>query len=270
MQGAGNRSYLGPVNDTSEAPPPVETHVTVERGAVTVIRLDRPRKKNAITAAMYTALADALDEATRDDAVRVVLIGSSGGVFTAGNDLMDFLQNPPSGPDSPVFRLLEALCAFPKPLVAAVDGPAIGLGTTLLLHCDLVYASDRARFQMPFVNLGLTPEGGSSYFLPRRVGNAKASEWLMFGEPFSAAEAKEAGLVNAVVPAGELDAFALEKCGKLALKAPGALRACKELMRGPERPVVREAMLREGAEFVERLGSPDAIEALTRFLAPKG
>lgn len=246
-----------------------EEHVRIEHGEVTVLAFDRPKKKNAITAAMYTAFADALNAAAADDAVRVVLFVGSGGNFTAGNDLADFLQNPPAGEDSPVFRMLDALRTFPKPLVAAVDGFAIGLGTTMLLHCDLVYASQRARFQMPFVNLGLTPEGGSSYLLPRLVGVARASEWLFFGEPFSADDALRGGLINAVVAADGLEEHARSRCAALAKKPPAALRAAKALLRAPQRQALHDAMAREGDEFVARLSSPEAVDALTRFLAPR-
>ncbi len=246
-----------------------DPNVLIEPGVVTILRFNRPLKKNAITAAMYTAFADGLNAAASDDAVRVALFVGSDGAFTAGNDLADFLQNPPSGENSPVFRLLEALRTFPKPLVAAVDGVAIGLGTTMLLHCDLVYCSERARFQVPFVNLGLTPEGGSSYLLPRAVGYQRASSWLFFGEAFSAEEARAAGMVNAIVPAAELEAHARARCAALATKPPAALMAAKELLRGPERDAVQVAMAREGAEFVARLSSPEAIAAFTRFLAPR-
>ena len=234
-----------------------------------MLAFDRPNKKNAITTAMYTAFADALTAAAMDDSVRVVLFVGSGGNFTAGNDLSDFLQNPPAGEGSPVFRLLDALRTFPKPLVAAVDGFAIGIGTTMLLHCDLAYASDRARFQMPFVNLGLTPEGGSSYLLPRLVGVARASEWLFFGEPFSADDALRGGLINAIVAADELEEHARSRCAALARKPPAALRAAKELLRAPQRQALHDAMAREGEEFVARLSTPEAIEALKRFLAPR-
>lgn len=247
-----------------------DSHIQIEPGVVTLLRFNRPTKKNAITAAMYTAIADGLGAAAADDSVRIVLIVGSEGIFTAGNDLADFLQNPPTGENSPVFRVLDALRTFPKPLVAAVDGAAIGLGTTMLLHCDLVYCSERARFQMPFVNLGLTPEGGSSYLLPRAVGYQRASSWLFFGDAFTAEEAKAAGMVNAIVPAAELEGYAKERCATLATKAPAALRAAKELLRGPERAAVGEAMAREGAEFLARLSSPEAIAAFTRFLAPRG
>lgn len=244
-------------------------HIVVEAGAVTVLRFLRPQKKNSITADMYAALADALNAAAADEGVRVVLIAGCEGMFTAGNDLADFLEHPPAGEDSPVFRVLAALHAFPKPLVAAVDGVAIGIGTTLLLHCDLVYASDRARFQLPFINLGLTPEGGSSYLLPRAVGLQRASEWLYFGEPFGAEAARAAGLVNAVLAPADLEAHALERCAALAQKSPGALRAAKALLRAPDRAAVSAAMSAEGTEFVARLTSPEAVAAFSRFLAPK-
>ncbi len=246
-----------------------EHDVHIEPGVVTTLRFNRPQKKNAITAAMYTALADGLEAAANDPEVRVVLILGAGGAFTAGNDLKDFLANPPKGEDAPVFRVLEGLRQFPKPLVAAVDGVAVGIGTTMLLHCDLVYCSDRARFQLPFINLGLTPEGGASYLLPRAVGRQRASSWLFFGEPISPAEALEAGIVNAVLPPDDLEAFARARCEVLATKSPSGLAAAKALMRVNEQEDLRVAMVREAGEIVTRLESPEAIAAFTRFLAPK-
>lgn len=239
----------------------------VEPGPLTVVRFNRPDKKNAITTEMYVALAAALLAADADPDVLVVLITGSGGAFTAGNDLYDFLKHPPTGEGSPVFDVLTALATFSKPLVAAVDGVAIGVGTTLLLHCDLVYASDRSRFAMPFVNLGLTPEGASSVLLAPLVGFPKAAEWLYFGEPFFAAEALAAGLINSVHPVADLESVALARCQSLCAKPVQALRAAKALLRGPQRAMVRDALAREGQEFVTRLSSPEAIAAFTRFLS---
>jgi enoyl-CoA hydratase/carnithine racemase len=238
-------------------------------GAVRVLTLTRPEKRNALTVAMYAALRDALRDAERDPAVRVTLLEGAGEAFTAGNDLADFLQSPPAGEESPVMQLLLGLAALEKPLVAAVDGPAVGIGTTLLLHCDLVVASSRARFQLPFVNLGLSPEGASSVLLPLLVGLPRASEWLLLGEPFDAAAARDAGLVNAVVAPEELAAAAMARAQAIAAKPPEAVRAAKRLVREPLRERVREALQREAREFVERVRSPEAVQAFQAFFAKR-
>ena len=232
-------------------------------GAVLHLALDRPEKKNALTRAMYGRLADLLAEAAADGAVRVVVLSGSGGVFTAGNDLGDFLQDPPTGPDSPVFRFLQATATFPKPLVAAVAGPAIGIGTTILLHCDLAYAAPDALLRMPFVDLGLVPEAASSLLLPRLAGPARAAEMLLFGDPIAADAAHAVGLVNAVV--ADPVAHALERAAALAQKPPAAVRQTKALLRHDAADAVGAAFAREGALFVERLGSPEAQEAFTAF-----
>lgn len=245
------------------------TSATAHDGAVAVLRFARPAKRNAITVAMYEALTAALHAAIADEAVRAVVFLGADGVFTAGNDLKDFMANPPTGEDSAVFRLLQALVDCPKPLVAGVDGPAVGIGTTMLLHCDLVVASDRARFQMPFVKLGLVPEGASSVLLPGRVGMQRASEWLLLGEPFSAQEAHAAGLVNAVVAPAEVDARAMAYAAALADRPPEAVRLAKALLRDPQRAQVHEALAREGAVFIERLQAPEAHAAFMTFFARK-
>jgi enoyl-CoA hydratase/carnithine racemase len=234
-------------------------------GAVRVITLSRPEKKNAFTNAMYTALTEELAAADRDASVRVVLLEGSGGSFTAGNDLADFMTSPPAGEESPVFKFLMQIVDLEKPLVAAVDGPAIGIGTTMLLHADYVVASREARLQMPFVSLGLCPEGGSSWLLPRAVGLALASEWLLFGESIDVERARQAGLVNAVVAKEELAAFALSRATELASKPPGAVRLAKRLLREPQRAELKAVIAREGHHFVERLASPEAAEAFQAF-----
>ena len=240
-------------------------HVAVEDAdGVRHLVLDRPEKKNALTRAMYARLADALVEAAEDPAVRVVVLSGRGGAFTGGNDLGDFMQDPPTGPDSPVFRFLSAAVGFPKPLVAAVEGAAIGIGTTVLLHCDLAYADAGAVFKMPFVDLGLVPEAASSLLLPRLAGQARAAELLMFGEAFSAETAREIGLVNAVV-GGDVAGHALERARALAQKPPAALRQTKALLRRASSGEVGETIAHEGRLFVERLGSPEAAEAFTAF-----
>jgi len=238
----------------------------VADGVATVV-LDRPAKKNALTRDMYEGLVEAFADAEASDEVKVVLLHGSEGVFTAGNDLMDFMQDPPKGEDSPVFRFLLALARATKPLVVAVDGPAVGIGTTLLLHADLVYSSDRARFHMPFINLGLVPEGGSSLLLPRIAGSVKANELLMFGEPFDTATAKQIGLVNEVVPADGLLERARARSVDLAQRPIGALKDTKRLLREPGRAEIEATLAREGAVFVERLTSPEAMAAFSAFFS---
>ncbi len=234
-------------------------------GAVLRLTLARPEKKNALTGGMYAALADALDAAAADDAVRAVVLAGEGGAFTAGNDLMDFVMDPPTGADSPVFAFLRAVSTFPKPLVAAVDGAAVGVGTTVLLHCDLVYAAPTARFRLPFVDLGLVPEAGSSLLLPVAVGPARAAEWMLLGEPFGAADALVAGLVNEVVD--DPLARATERAQTLAGKPPEAVRLTKQLLRRPLAEAVRATMEAEGVLFVERLASDEAQDAFAAFFA---
>lgn len=241
-----------------------ETH-----GAVRVIRLARPEKKNALTVAMYEAVNTEMAAAAADDAVSVLVITGAPGVFTAGNDLGDFLSNPPSGEDSAVFRLLLGLVDFPKPLIAAVDGPAVGVGTTMLLHCDFVVATTRARMQMPFVALGLVPEGGSSLLLPQLAGLQRATEWLLLGTPIDAATAASVGLVNRVVAPEDLESTMLELATLVASRPAAAVRAAKDLIRAPQREALKQALAREGASFIERLASPEAAAAMMAFFARK-
>jgi enoyl-CoA hydratase/carnithine racemase len=215
---------------------------------------------------MYAAMADALEHAAADGAVRVALITGSHEAFTAGNDLGDFLNNPPQEENAPVYRFLRALAAFPKPLVAAVCGPAVGIGTTLLLHCDLVYAGENASLSLPFVNLGLCPEAASSLLLPAIAGHTRAAEKLLLGEPFGAEEARELGIVNRVLPSTEVEAFARAQAAKLAAKPLSSLVATKALMRQPSAMEVRDAMLREGEVFGRMLREPAAREAFSAFM----
>ena len=235
-------------------------------GAVTTLSFDRPDRKNAITADMYGRLADGLTAAAADASVRVAVIGGDETVFTAGNDLGDFIDNPPHGADSPVFRFLQAISAFPKPLIAAVCGPAVGVGTTLLLHCDLVYAGDNARFALPFVNLGLCPEAASSLLLPRLAGHARAAEKLLFGEPFGAPEALAMGIVNKILPPADVAAFAGERARELAAKPISALLTTKALMKQSIAPQVAAVMAEEGGHFRRMLGEPAAREAFAAFM----
>ncbi|WNG23049.1 enoyl-CoA hydratase [Cystobacter fuscus] len=240
----------------------------LEAGVLT-LTFNRPQKKNAFTAEMYSLAAQALRDADANDAVRVVVLAGAGGTFTAGNDLKDFLENPPTGEDSPVFRFLHTLARFTRPVVARVEGVAVGIGTTLLLHCDYVAASERAVFSMPFVNLGLSPEGASSLLLPRLAGMALASELLMFGEPFDAATALRAGLVNRVVPDAELEALVKSRAAALASRPVESVRLTKKLLREPLRAAVDETLSREGALFMQRLASAEAREAFNAFLSKK-
>ena len=239
------------------------------RGAVQVLRIWRPEKRNALTGEMYTLLTAGLRAAAADDSVRAVLLTGAPGVFTAGNDLGDFLQTPPAGAESPVFLFLQELVSFAKPLVAAVDGPAVGIGTTLLLHCDLVVAATTARFQLPFVKLGVVPEAGSSLLLPLLVGLQRASEWLLLGEPFGAEEARSAGLCNRVVPAAELEPIAQALAEALAARPPEAVRLTKELLRRPQREGIAAAMARENTLFAERLASDEARETMLAFMSKR-
>ena len=193
-----------------------ETLLTQDAEGVRTLTFNRPEKKNAFTHAMYEATVAGLERAAMDPAVRVVVLTGAGGAFTAGNDIGDFLEQPPAGENSPVFRFLRALVNYEKPVVAAVDGAAVGIGTTMLLHCDYVVATDRARFVMPFINLGVCPEGASSLLLPRIAGMALASELLMFGDPFDAATAQRAGLVSRVVPEAQLKEVVAERARSVA------------------------------------------------------
>ncbi|MBK4733566.1 enoyl-CoA hydratase [Noviherbaspirillum pedocola] len=240
----------------------IASHV---EGGICSIEFNRPEKKNAITAAMYAAMADALESAEKDAAVRVILFSGAGGIFTAGNDLEDFMKQPPAGESSPVFRFMEALRHASKPVVAVVGGAAIGIGTTMLLHCDLVYASENAKLSLPFVQLGLCPEFGSSLLLPLLAGHQRAAEKLMLGEPFSAQEAQAFGLVNRVVGNEELHAFARAQAAKLAALPASSLRETKRLMKAAQRDAVSTQMADEGAQFRRMLNAPEAKEAFTAF-----
>ncbi len=235
-------------------------------GGITTLTFNRVDKKNSITRAMYAALADALEAAAQDASVRVVVLQGDATIFSAGNDIGDFLQQPPSSQDSPVFRFLRAIATFPKPVVAAVCGPAVGIGTTLLLHCDLVYAGDNAAFSLPFANLGLCPEAASSLLLPQMLGYHRAAEALLLGEPFMAEAALEVGLVNRVVPPTECNAVAQAQARKLAAKPLSALVETKRLMKLGQTAPVLERMGVEGESFGRMLGEPAAREAFTAFM----
>jgi len=239
---------------------------TAER--IRTISFNRPDKKNALTRAMYTAAAEAIESGDADPDVRVIILTGAGGVFTAGNDIVDFMERPPAMDDSevtPVQHFMQALLHAKKPVIAAVDGLAIGIGVTLLMHCDLVYCSDRSSFKTPFVDLALAPEYGSSQTMPRAFGHAVAAELLLLGASWSAERARETGLVGAVTTPDALMDTAREAARVLAAKAPESLAQAKALMRrGPD--PLEERIALEGRLFGERLRSPEFAEAAAAFM----
>jgi enoyl-CoA hydratase/carnithine racemase len=234
--------------------------------SVMTITINRVEKKNSLTAAMYGSLADALGSAAQDAAVRVVVIQGHELIFSAGNDINDFLSVPPDTSDAPVFRFLRALSTFAKPLVAAVCGPAVGIGTTMLLHCDLVYAGDNAAFSMPFVNLGLCPEAASSLLVPQLMGHQRAAEALLLGEPFTAETALEVGLINRIVPPAEANALAQMQAQKLAAKPMSSLLETKRLMKLGNAALIDGRIAEEISSFGRMLREPAAREAFTAFV----
>ncbi|WP_244814452.1 enoyl-CoA hydratase [Caballeronia sp. Lep1P3] len=240
--------------------------ILIERAeGVLAIVLNRADKKNAITAAMYQEMADGLFEAEKDPTVRAVLLRGNGGAFSAGNDLDDFLNNPPEDLDAPVFQFLRRLSGMPKPVVAAVAGVAVGIGTTMLLHCDLVYAARDAKFSLPFVQLGLCPEAASSLLLPRIAGYQRAAEKLLLGEAFDVNEAIGMGFVNGALDAAEVDAYAFERARRLAALPASSLRTTKALMKGAHGDEVAARMEEEAAHFSRMLVAPEAREAFQAF-----
>ncbi len=238
---------------------------------VCTIEIARPEKKNALTVAMYQAMSDALIAAREDATVRAVLITGQPGVFTSGNDIEDFMQrgvgagSGSEAMESPVFQFMRALLACDKPVVAAVTGAAIGIGTTMLLHCDFVYVSDEARLAMPFVALGLVPEFGSSLVVPQLMGHRRAAEKLLLGDPFTPEQAVECGIANAVLPAGEVVNHARRVAERFNTLPPGAVRESKQLLRGPQNELLLKTIATEGAIFARRLRSPEAMEAFQAF-----
>jgi enoyl-CoA hydratase/carnithine racemase len=240
--------------------------LTERSGSILRVQLNRPAKKNAMTSSMYVALADILDDAAKDDDIRVVLWHGAGDSFSAGNDVEDFLKNPPGPGESPQARLMNALINFDKPLIAAVHGAAVGGGTTMLTHCDFVYAGESAKFQMPFINLGLVPEFGSSFSIPTRIGHLRAAELILLGLPFDARRAEELGLVTRVVLDQKLMDTAIETAQRLAEKPAGALRASKRLMKRSSRGQVEQAVKVENEEFTSRVRSAEAREAFAAFI----
>ena len=233
---------------------------------VMTLTLNRAHKKNSFTQAMYATCADALAQASADDSVRAVVLQGHATIFSAGNDIGDFLNGPVSTQESPVFRFLRGIATFPKPLVAAVCGPAVGIGTTLLFHCDLVYAGDNAAFSMPFVNLGLCPEAASSLLVPQMLGYHRAAEALLLGEPFMAEAALKMGLVNRVVPPMEANGVAQTQARKLAAKPLTSLVETKRFMKKCQMTQVLEVMAEEGERFGQMLRAPAAREAFAAFM----
>ena len=239
---------------------------TEQKGAVLIIRIDRPAQKNALTHEMYTLMGDHLQAADENPEIRAVLFTGNADCFTAGNDLSEFADGLDQAfAETPVGRFLLLLARATTPVVAAVNGPAVGIGTTMLLHCDLVYAGQNTRFQMPFVNLGLCPEGGSSLLLPRWIGRVRACELLMLGGPFDVAAADKLGLINGICDPEQTEVTAMDACERLAAQPAAAIRATKELLRQGEGDELDYAMLAEGARFFERLKSPEAAEAFAAF-----
>lgn len=233
---------------------------------ILTLRINRPDKKNALNLAMYQSLADGLRQADSDDKIRVILIRGGDECFTSGNDLADFLSSPPTGPESPVMQFLDAISEARKPVVAAVNGLAVGVGVTMLLHCDLAYAGATASFQMPFVNLGLCPEAGSTLLLPRIMGHQRAAELLLLGEPFNAEKAHSLGIITEICQDADVLTTARNKARQLAAQPVAALRLAKELLKRDYAAPLRETIAEEGRQFVARLKSPEAAEALQAFM----
>jgi enoyl-CoA hydratase/carnithine racemase len=240
---------------------------SIENGILT-LEFNRPERKNAITAAMYQAMADALTAAETDASVRAILLAGKPEIFTAGNDLEDFMKNAPSSgaiEDRSVYKFMMALSGASKPVVAAVSGNAVGIGTTLLMHCDLVYAADNAKFSMPFAQLGLCPEFGSSVLLTQIAGYPRAAEKLMLGEAFGAHEALDMGLISKVLPVEELRAFAEGQAAKLVALPASSIRTTKALMKAARTAPTAQAIAEENKHFSAMLSSPEAKEAFMAF-----
>ena len=243
----------------------MSSHVVTETaGGVLTLRFNRPDKKNALLSTMYADAAAALTAAASDATLRVAVITGTADSFTAGNDLKDFLENPPADANAPVFRFMRTLATFPKPVIAAVNGMAVGIGTTLLLHCDLAYAVPGAKFHLPFVNIAIVPEFASTLLLPRLIGQARAAELLLLGEAFTADKALSLGLINGVVAPDDLMPTAMQKAALLAAKPPAALRQAKALLRG-NAGEIGERIALENKAVAERLGSAEFREAATAF-----
>ena len=251
----------------------MDVHVLVERkdGVLSIV-LARPERRNAITVAMYAALADAIESAAEDPSTRLITLEGQGEDFTAGNDLGDFLQAmpaPDSGEDLPVWRLLRALARNQTPIIAAVHGNAVGIGTNMLFHCDFVIAGEGCRFVMPFVDLGLVPEAASSLLFPKLAGRRRAARYLLLGEPFGAQEALDMGLASHVVPAAELKGALEGLTAMLLAKPPEALRQTQALLRREDTQAILDRMELENGHFAERLQSDEVKQAITAFFAAR-
>jgi enoyl-CoA hydratase/carnithine racemase len=247
-------------------------HIEVGRqGGRLSIRMNRPERRNAITVAMYAALADAIESAADDGSIRLITLEGAGEDFTAGNDLADFIAEmpPPGTTDIPVWRLLRALAKNQVPILAAVHGNAVGIGTTILFHCDIVLAEEGSRFVMPFVDLGLVPEAASSLILPRLAGRRRAARYLLLGESFGAEEAMEFGLVSHVVPRGDLDSAVVSKVDALLAKPTEALRLTQRLLRREDTDEILQRMELENGHFGERLTSDEVKQAIAAFFAAR-
>src|SRR6476469_3802089 len=246
-------------------------HVRIEQnGGVLAITLDRPERRNALTVAMYAALADAVEQASADPAVRLISFRGEGADFAAGNDLADFLNTAPRiDEEIPVWRFLRAMLECETPLLAAVHGNCVGIGTTMLLHCDLVVAEEGARFSLPFVDLALVPEAGSSLLLPRVAGRRRAARYLLLCEPFGVDEAMAAGIVSHRTEAGQLIETMADVVARLLAKPAGALRHTQRLLRTGARDEILERMLLEGEVFADRLASTEAKDAIIAFFERK-
>ena len=242
---------------------------TETTNGVARIEIARPEKKNAITVAMYQQMADAIAAAHDDGGVRAILIHGQPEIFTAGNDLEDFAKNPPADMNAPVFQFMQALGYSEKPVIAAVNGAAVGIGTTMLMHCDFAYCADNAMFSMPFVSLGLCPEFGSSYLVALNAGYHKAAEKLLLGDPLSAEEALEMRIVNRIVPPGEVLAYARKQAARFNDLPPAAVRETKRLMKAAWRTQVEKVIVDEATTFGKLLRSPEAKEALNAFLGKR-
>ena len=237
---------------------------TVDQG-IARLEIARPEKRNALTQVMYSALADGLDAAAEDASVQAILISGQPGIFCAGNDLHDFMKAASLGADSPVLRFMFGLARAEKPVVAAVGGDAVGIGCTLLLHCDLVYLAEDARLSMPFVSLGLVPEFASSLLVPLWAGHARAAEKLLLGTPFSASEALAMGLATAVMPASQVLEYSLSVAGRFRELPPGGVRETKRLLKRGQARLVEETIGEEARSFSARLGGPEVREAVAAF-----
>lgn len=241
-------------------------HILVQnKNAVCTIIFDRTHRKNALTIAMYDALSDALQTADQNQTIRAILITGAEGAFTAGNDLHEFMHTPPQSTDTPVFRFLKTLVHCTKPIVAQVDGVAIGIGTTMLLHCDFVYASDRSHFKMPFINLGLVPEAASSYLLPMSLGHRKAAELLLLGDRFDAHQATDFGIVNQATSSEALPHVVQKTLDRLVALPPKAMQYSKALLKAQQKQKILQVMEEEGEIFMSQLGSPENTEAINAF-----